>query len=74
MTGFGGLLAEAESLDDGLALTVPETWHQGRTAYGGLSASLCLEATADFPRHWLLMLPAKWVVMACRRCARRRWR
>ena len=26
------------------ATTIPETWKQGRTAYGGLTAALCLQA------------------------------
>lgn len=42
MTGFAQLLREAEVLADGLALDVPETWHQGRTAYGGFSSALAL--------------------------------
>jgi acyl-CoA thioesterase len=41
---FSTLLAGAEQLDDGFALAVPETWHQGRTAYGGFSAALTLSA------------------------------
>ena len=38
---LAALLAAARSAD-GLALTIPEDWHQGRTAYGGLSAALAL--------------------------------
>lgn len=38
------LLAGAELRSDGFALTVPETWHQGRTGYGGFSAALALAA------------------------------
>jgi acyl-CoA thioesterase len=41
---FAALLAAAAPLADGLRLTIPETWHQGRTAYGGLSSALCLSA------------------------------
>ena len=41
---FAGLLAEAQPLDGGLRLAVPEEWHQGRTAYGGFSAALTLAA------------------------------
>ncbi|KHK91426.1 thioesterase family protein [Novosphingobium malaysiense] len=44
MTGFAGLLTAAKPLEDGLALMVPETWHQGRTAYGGFSSALALAA------------------------------
>lgn len=38
------LLAGAERGDDGFALDVPESWHQGRTGYGGFSAALALAA------------------------------
>jgi acyl-CoA thioesterase len=42
--GLADLLATAEQTLGGLRLTIPENWHQGRTAYGGLSASLALAA------------------------------
>jgi acyl-CoA thioesterase len=42
--GFGGLLEGAEARDKGFALTIPEDWHQGRTAYGGFSSALALSA------------------------------
>ncbi len=43
---FTQLLASARTGPDGaLTSEVPETWMQGRTAYGGLTAALCLEAT-----------------------------
>jgi acyl-CoA thioesterase len=38
------LLASAEPLQDGFRLAIPESWHQGRTAYGGLTAVLALHA------------------------------
>jgi len=38
------VLASAQPRQGGLALTIPEDWHQGRTAYGGLSAALTLVA------------------------------
>lgn len=41
---FGELMAGAEPRDGGFALTVPETWYQGRTAYGGFSSAVALEA------------------------------
>ena len=41
---FAALLAGAEPLDDGLRLTIPPDWHQGRTAYGGFSTALAYEA------------------------------
>jgi acyl-CoA thioesterase len=42
--GFADLLASAEPLENGFRLSIPETWHQGRTAYGGLTAALALHA------------------------------
>ena len=39
---FAELLAQAIVLADGIAVSVPETWHQGRTAYGGFSTALTL--------------------------------
>lgn len=44
MTSFGKLLREATRTSDGFRLDVPASWHQGRTAYGGLSAAIALEA------------------------------
>ena len=41
---FAQLILGVEPLDGGFALSVPESWHQGRTAYGGFSAALCLAA------------------------------
>ena len=41
---FAALIAGAELRDGGFALSIPEEWHQGRTAYGGLSGALALEA------------------------------
>lgn len=41
---FADLIAGAGQADGGLSLTVPETWYQGRTAYGGFSAALTLAA------------------------------
>lgn len=38
------LLATATSGAEGFSVTIPETWHQGRTAYGGFSAALALAA------------------------------
>ena len=48
------LLAAAEPLAGGFRLAIPESWHQGRTAYGGLTAALALHAArqvggADLP-------------------------
>lgn len=43
---FARILADARPLYEttGFAVTVPEEWQQGRTAYGGMSAALALEA------------------------------
>ena len=41
---FTDLLAGAEARDGGFDLNIPESWHQGRTAFGGLSAALALSA------------------------------
>jgi acyl-CoA thioesterase len=41
---LAAVLAGAERRDDGFAVEVPASWHQGRTAYGGFSAALALEA------------------------------
>lgn len=47
------ILANATPADGGLDAHIPDTWLQGRTAYGGLSAALALEAArnadADMP-------------------------
>ncbi len=44
-TAFSRLLANLEHHEDQFAIELPSDWLQGRTAYGGLSAALCLEAT-----------------------------
>jgi acyl-CoA thioesterase len=41
---FTEVLAAANPHEDGIRLSVPPSWHQGRTAYGGFSAALALEA------------------------------
>ena len=41
---LAALLASAELLEGGFRLAIPESWHQGRTAYGGLTAALALHA------------------------------
>ena len=38
------LLTACEPVPAGFRLDVPDSWKQGRTVYGGLSAALCLEA------------------------------
>lgn len=37
-------LAAARPIDGGIAATIPETWMQGRTSYGGFSAAMALVA------------------------------
>lgn len=55
MTAFSDLMAEVRRADDGTGhgVHVSADWLQGRTAYGGLSAALCLQsalnATLDLP-------------------------
>lgn len=44
LTGFSQMMAGMHASDDGYSITLPEDWLQGRTAYGGLSAAVCLEA------------------------------
>jgi acyl-CoA thioesterase len=41
---FSEILTGAAPRDGGFAVTVPEDWHQGRTAYGGFSSALALSA------------------------------
>ena len=41
---FAQILAAAETTPEGLAASIPETWMQGRTSYGGLSGALALVA------------------------------
>ena len=41
---FAETLAGVEPRENGFALTIPEDWHQGRTAYGGFSSALALHA------------------------------
>lgn len=44
MSGFSELLSSIKREDEAFSVTLPENWLQGRTAYGGLSAALCVEA------------------------------
>lgn len=44
MTSIAQLLAEAVPVEGGFRTHVPSNWLQGRTAYGGLSAALTIEA------------------------------
>jgi len=53
MTPFHDLLSAIVAEGDGFGVTLPDDWLQGRTAYGGLSAALCVEtalrAVPDLP-------------------------
>jgi Thioesterase-like superfamily len=40
--GLAEILAAAEPLGGGFRLDIPQSWHQGRTAYGGFSSALTL--------------------------------
>jgi acyl-CoA thioesterase len=42
--GLAELIGGLETVEGGIALDLPEDWAQGRTAYGGLTAALCVEA------------------------------
>jgi acyl-CoA thioesterase len=49
-TSFSDMLAALERQSDHFTIALPSDWLQGRTAYGGLSAALCLQATLQtFP-------------------------
>ncbi|NUT77615.1 thioesterase family protein [Pseudomonas sp. C1C7] len=50
LTGFSSLICNLTKQGDKYTIDLPLDWLQGRTAYGGLSAALCLEATIrSFP-------------------------
>lgn len=53
MTPFSALTAAMQQHNDHHNIVLPDDWLQGRTAYGGLSTALCLEAItrsfADLP-------------------------
>src|SRR6516225_10431901 len=44
-TNFSQMIAALERPADHFTIALPSDWLQGRTAYGGLSAALCLQAT-----------------------------
>ena len=41
---LSGILSAATLIDGGFRASIPGSWHQGRTAFGGLSAALALRA------------------------------
>lgn len=45
LTAFSSMLATMTAVDAHHTITLPPDWLQGRTAYGGLSAALCVQAT-----------------------------
>jgi acyl-CoA thioesterase len=44
VTGLPAIIAALEPVDGGWSGSIPDTWLQGRTAYGGLSSALALTA------------------------------
>ena len=44
LTGFSSMLATLAPQGEHFTISLPEDWLQGRTAYGGLTAALCLQA------------------------------
>jgi acyl-CoA thioesterase len=51
MTAFSDLMSAMTKDDDVFRATLTQDWLQGRTAYGGLSAALCLEAALRGTSH-----------------------
>jgi len=47
MTPIADILASAERQEGGLRTAIPADWMQGRTAFGGLSAALALQAALE---------------------------
>jgi acyl-CoA thioesterase len=45
LTPFPSLISAMQPSNEQHTITLPADWLQGRTAYGGLSAAICLEAT-----------------------------
>lgn len=56
LTGFSAMLSTLACDGEQYVISLPADWLQGRTAYGGLSASLCLEATL---RHFTDLPPLR---------------
>ncbi|HEX4694771.1 thioesterase family protein [Sphingomonas sp.] len=47
MPGLKAIIDALEPIEDGSRGTIPDTWLQGRTSYGGLSAALALHAAQN---------------------------
>lgn len=47
MSGFNEIAKSLSAVDDGQQFIIPDTWRQGRTAYGGLTAGLSLVAAQN---------------------------
>jgi hypothetical protein len=45
LTDFSTMMGTLDAAADGFTISLPADWLQGRTAYGGLSAALCLQAS-----------------------------
>ncbi|HVY03310.1 MAG TPA: acyl-CoA thioesterase domain-containing protein, partial [Caulobacterales bacterium] len=44
MTTISEVLAGVTEAAEGYRASIPDTWRQGRTAFGGVSAAICVEA------------------------------
>lgn len=45
LSGFTSMMSTMAAEGDQFVITLPDDWLQGRTAYGGLSAAVCVQAT-----------------------------
>lgn len=45
LSGFTSMMNTMAAEGDQFVITLPDDWLQGRTAYGGLSAAVCMQAT-----------------------------
>jgi hypothetical protein len=53
MNGFSEFLESGRACNEGIAFEVPDSWHQGRTAYGGFSSALALYVAQQVGGHGL---------------------
>lgn len=51
MVSFATLVSTARQDDGSLSCEVPDSWRQGRTAYGGLTAAMAYEAARNVEEH-----------------------
>lgn len=64
MPGFAEIVTGGERLPAGLAVNVPESWHQGRTAYGGFSSALALVVARQIGGELPPLRSAQFAMMA----------